>query len=295
MGLIPSLTGHTDGVTIPTEMSVDHSKLPEKFWHCLVHYRKPKVEYTTIRVSNDLTIEELLRDVVEHWQQGHQFIVGGVIVKSRDHLDEIHIVQTPNPLQYYIEQNKGRNVLNQREIPFWTGIGIDHTSELLGDESAAAVAPEADVGLVLRVCERLPRAASILTNRSRKEKQPYTIEDEYDVQDLLHAVIRAYVKYSVQEDPIGKVAAARSSRADISIEDLGVLVEVKYVRGPEDQKRIVNEHSQDLVLYAKWVPLRRLILLVYNSGVLRDREALEQLAGGHKVGGRTFKVDVVLA
>lgn len=295
MGLAPTLTGHTDGVTIPTAMSVDRSKLPEKFWHCLVHYQQPKDNYITIRVSNDLTIKKLLKHIVEPWQQGGQFNVGGLIVRSRDQVREIRIVQTPHSQQYYAEEHKGKNVTEPQHIPFWPGIGIDHTSELLGDESAAEIAPEADVGLVLRVCERLPRAASILTNRSRKEKQPYTIEDEYDVQDLLHAVIRAYVKYSVQEDPIGKVAAVRSSRADISIEDLGVLVEVKYVRGPEDQKRIVNEHSQDLVLYAKWVPLRRLILLVYNSGVLRDREALEQLAGGHKVGGRTFKVDVVLA
>ena len=295
MGLTPTLTGHTDGVTIPSEMSVDRSKLPEKFWHCLVHYQKPKDKYTTIRVSNDLTIEELLKHVVEPWKQGRQFNVGGLIVRSRDYLDEIRIVQTPSPLQYYMEQNKGRNVLNKLAIPFWTGIGIDHTSELLGDESAAEVAPGADVGLVLRVCKRLPLAASILMNRSRQGKQPYQIEDEYDVQDILHAVIRAYVKYSVQEDPIGKVAAARSSRADISLEDLGVIVEIKYVRGPEDQKRVVEEHSQDLVLYAKWVPLRRLILLVYNSGALRDREALEQLGGKHEVSGRTFEVDVVLA
>ncbi len=294
MGLTPTLTGHTDGVTIPTEMPVDWSKLPEKFWHCFITYKVSSKEETLTRAVNDLTLKKLVTDVVEPWRQRQQFNLGGVMVRSRDRVVEIRIVQTPSPLQIYIDQHKGKNVLNKQLIPFFTGIGIDYTSELLPAESVAEVAPEADAGLILRVCKRLPMAASILMNRSRQDKQSYQIEDEYDVQDLLHTVIRAYVKHSVQEDPIGKVAAARSSRADISIEGLGVLIEVKYVRGPKDQKRVVEEHSQDLVLYAKWAPLRRLILLVYNAEKLPDREALEELAGRQVISGKSFEVDVVL-
>jgi hypothetical protein len=49
-------------------------------------------------------------------------------------------------------------------------------------------------------------------------------------------MIRGYLKYSVQEDPLPKVSGAKAGRADISIEEIGVLIEIEYVRGPEDQK-----------------------------------------------------------
>jgi REase_DpnII-MboI len=113
------------------------------------------------------------------------------------------------------------------------------------------VAPVPEVALVKQVCRRLPHAARILGSRSRANKAPFTIEDKYDVQDLLHATLRAYLKYSVQEDPLPKVAGAKAGRADISIEEVGVLIEVKFVHGPQDQKRIFEEHSQDLVLYSQ--------------------------------------------
>ncbi len=283
-------------------MALDWSELPENYWHCYVRLKESKTNAVPLGVLNDLNIEQIVAQVVEPWREARPFNVGGIVVNSADEVAEIKVVRTPQSLEgcirdfEYRMSEKGRpgNVTDERLIPFWDS--DEYTNEFLySEDGPGAPVPAADVALVRKICERLPYAARILGSRSRKDKQPYTIEDEYDVQDLLHAVIRAYVKYSVQEDPIGKVAATRYSRADISIEDLGVLVEVKYVRGPEDQKRVVDEHSQDLVLYAKWEPLRRLILLVYNSSVLRDAEALEQLAGRHEVTGRTFEVDVVLA
>jgi signal transduction histidine kinase len=102
-----------------------------------------------------------------------------------------------------------------------------------------------DILLIERVCRRLPQAVRILTNRQRKGKASFAITDEYDVQDVLHGVLRAYLKYSVQEDPIPKSAGTKSARADISIQDLGLLIDVKYARGPDDQRRIFEEFSQD--------------------------------------------------
>ena len=81
----------------------------------------------------------------------------------------------------------------------------------------------------------------------------------------------------------------------MSIEELGVLVEVKYVRGPEDPKRIFEEYSQDVVLYAQWAHLKTLIYLIYNSDDLRDPEAFEKLSATQEIGGKRFNVRVVLA
>lgn len=145
------------------------------------------------------------------------------------------------------------------------------------------------------MCRRLPQVARVLAHRSHKHKSPYAIADEYDVQDLLHAVIRSVLKYSVQEDTLPRVAAAKSGRADLTIEELGVLIEIKYVHSPSDQKRIFEEFSQDLVLYSQWVHLKHLIYLIYNSADLRDAEAFEKLSSEQEIAGRKFEVAIVLA
>jgi hypothetical protein len=85
------------------------------------------------------------------------------------------------------------------------------------------------------------------------------------------------------------------SRADISVEELGVLIEIKYARGPSDQKRIFDEYLQDLILYAKWPHLKTLIFLIYNSSDLRDPDEFIKLGGIQEIAGRRFNVEIVLA
>ena len=250
-------------------------------------------------VVNDLTFAELEHTILTPWRVGRPFTVSGTLVQSTSSLKEIKITQTDQPKQHYADwHNREMSAAgiadmatDRRVLPLEKG--RDWTYDLLFS-GAGGHTPEPDVAMVERLCSRLPQAARTLAHRGRS-KPPFLIEDEYDVQDLLHATLRAYLKYSVQEDPMTKVAGAKAGRADISIEELGVLIEVKFVRGPQDQKRLFEEHSQDLLLYTKWSHLKRLILLIYKSDDLRDAEAFEKLAGTHDVSGRRFEVSVVLA
>ena len=86
-----------------------------------------------------------------------------------------------------------------------------------------------------------------------------------------------------------------SRRADVAIEDLGMIVEVKFARGPRDQQRLVEEYAQDILLYTKWPHLRHLGYFIYNSADLRDPEALKRLEGEQSVNGVAFNSYVVLA
>lgn len=275
---------------------MDLSNPPELFWHCRVQMPDEKRP----AVVNDLTFEELERTIIEPWRSQRPFTVAGTIIRSTSAVKEIRISHTPEAQRAYADRHdarmRSRNIAdmatNRKLLPF--SEGEDMTFSLLFDGAAEPETP-ADEALVERVCRRLPHAARILGARSRKNKGPYEIADEYDVQDLLHATLRAYLKYSVQEDPISKVAGAKGARADISIEDLGILIEVKYVRGPDDQKRIFEEYSQDLVLYAKWAPLHTLLFVIFNASDLRDPEALERLGGQQEVGGCRFTTKIILA
>ena len=165
-------------------------------------------------------------------------------------------------------------------------------TERVGRPPLPARRTEAETVLV--ACRQLPEAARVLANRSRSDRPAFDIADEYDVQDLLQATLRSHIQHSVREDPIAKVAATRSSRADISIEQLGILIEVKYARAASDQKRILNEFSQDLILYARWPQLKTLVFLIYNSAVLSDPSAFLTLAGSQELSGVRFEIEIVL-
>lgn len=275
---------------------MDLHDAPDKYWHCLVKLEGSK----RASVVNDLSFLELNRTIVQPWLAGRAFTVAGTVVNPAAGVAEIRICHTQRPQQYFADVHNANMraggisdlATDRRALPFREG--EDLTYDLLFSGRGVA-APDADTELVMRVCQRLPNAARILANRSRKDKPPFEIEDEYDVQDLLHATLRAYIKHSVQEDTLPKVAAVKSGRVDISIEDLGILIEVKFVRGPSDQKRIFEEYSQDLVLYPKWPPLKTLILLIYNSSDLKDPEAFEKLNAQVEVDGKRFDVRVVLA
>jgi hypothetical protein len=269
---------------------------PERYYHCRVELPNGKDA-----VVNDLTFSELESSIVVPWRTRRPFTVAGKLVRSQDSISAIQITHTPQPKEHYAAQHNARThaqgiadfVTRRSLLPF--SEGKDVTFTLLFDEAEADVASHPDVAILERLCRRLPQAARVLVHRTRNNKTSYQVGDEYDVQDLLHALLRGYFKYSVREDPLPKVGGSRSSRADISIEELGALVELKYVRGPADQKRLVEEFSQDLVVYAAWPHLLHLFYVIYNSADLADAEALEKLAGMHEVSGKRFRVVIVLA
>jgi len=272
------------------------SDYPDRYWHCYVKLKNNN-KYA---VQNDLTFDDLQQYILTPWHQSAPFTVSGKIITKDSQIEEIKVTQTDEPKRILAEQHDARQrahhvldmATDRHMLPIWHG--RDLTFELLF-AGKKEVAPNADVTLIERICKRMPNAARILLNRRRKGKMPFEVEDEYDVQDLLHATLRAYLKYSVQEDPLPKVAGTRSGRADISIEEIGVLIEIKYVRSPDDQKTIFDAFTQDLILYTSWPYLRTLLYVIYNADDLRDPEALEKLSGLKNINGKQFDVKIILA
>ena len=209
---------------------IDLSNPPELYWHCAIKIG----EKSPYAVVNDISFSQLKKNIIDPWLSGRQFFVSGILVK-KEKVSEIRIAYTPYTTEKYVNDYVQKSVqsgfLGSEDphlIPL--GMGTELTNELLSTETSVAPDPSiSDTALVLQICQRIQYSARILSNRTRKGKTPFLIEDEYDVQDLLQAVLKAYLKYSVQEDPLPKVASTKSSRADISIEDLGILIEVKYV------------------------------------------------------------------
>jgi len=118
------------------------------------------------------------------------------------------------------------------------------------------------VSLALR---RFHSAARALANRPREEKRAksYVIEDEYDVQDLLFAMLKPIIADLEREDPVSKTAGD-SGRVDLSSRSLGLVIEVKFPKSEGRAREIPRECSERIVLYSRWPELRHLVFFVYD-------------------------------
>jgi hypothetical protein len=260
---------------------------PDQYWHCYVGSK----DASWLQKARDMTKQELLDKVVQPWRERRPFIVGGTVFRDHDQIAHVKIVQTSKPSTHYLNDARARGKIDFEFADFREG--EDFTDELLAS-ALAAKAPSTDVALLLQLCTRLPNAARPLARR-RKGKEPFEISDEYDAQDLLHAIVRAYFKYAVNEEPIKKLANTKSTRADFAIEALGTIIELKYARDPNDQARIVDELAQDLLYYEQWEHLKVFIYVVYNASDLNDPEALDRLSGVRSHGDKQYEIHIVRA
>ena len=154
------------------------------------------------------------------------------------------------------------------------------------------VTANSDIELAERICARLAKAARILTGR-RSGKASFEIRDEYDVQDLIHSLFRAFFKYPVVENPLPKAAGAVSTRADLCIEELGLIMEAKFVRSEKDQARIEKDLAADLVFYSAWSPLKYLFLVIYNSARSQNAELLDNSSKPQTINEKHFTARVI--
>ena len=149
----------------------------------------------------------------------------------------------------------------------------------------------ADIALAEQLCSRVGDAAKPL-QKPRANKKRLELEDEYDVQDVLHALFLGYFREVINEDPISK-KGSQSTRADFSIEKLGLIVEVKFVREPGDQKKIEGALKEDLMMYPRWPHLEHLFFVIYNSSRLASKDALDAYSGPFTVSERSFISKVI--
>jgi hypothetical protein len=92
------------------------------------------------------------------------------------------------------------------------------------------------IALVMQLLKNLPIAVRVLGDRQRG-KPPFELADEYDVQDLLFAILRSVFDDAKREEwTPGKAGSAK--RIDILLPSITAVVEAKYVRSESHAKRV---------------------------------------------------------
>ncbi|MBO9723970.1 MAG: hypothetical protein J7530_06310 [Novosphingobium sp.] len=167
--------------------------------------------------------------------------------------------------------------------------GLEHVAAVLDsmiceieeyslDEDAAESASD-QLNLIEKLCLRFHAAARQMQNR-HGDRDTLTINDEYDVQDLLHAILRLHFD-DVRAEEYSPSHAGGASRVDFLLKDEQIVIEVKKTRASMKAKDLGEEPIIDRARYERHPDCKTLVCFVYDpegrignpAGIERDLES----------------------
>jgi hypothetical protein len=147
--------------------------------------------------------------------------------------------------------------------------------------------------LLETILRGLRRAMHPLTHR-RKGAQVLTFHSEYDIQDLLHAMLRPWIA-DIRPEEFTPSYAGSSTRMDFLFPEYSLVIETKLVRDSAHAKKVGNELIIDIEHYRKHPSCKTLWCVVYDpnhyitntQGLRSDLEGERSMSDG-KVSVRVF-------
>jgi hypothetical protein len=131
-----------------------------------------------------------------------------------------------------------------------------------------------DLELLERVFRKLPDYLEPFIQRQRG-RDPFVVEDEYDLQVAVHALLRALFDDVRPEDYVPERAGSRS-RVDFMLKAEGIVIETKMTRSGLGAKEVSEELIVDIERYKAHPDCRALIGLVYDPDkLIQNRRAIE--------------------
>jgi hypothetical protein len=115
---------------------------------------------------------------------------------------------------------------------------------------------------ILLILKRFHTVARELQRR-RENRETIKLEDEYDVQDLLRALLKIFFD-DVRPEEWTPSYAGKSSKVDFFLKPEGIVIEVKTTMRGLDAKEIGDQLIIDIERYRQMVGYRVLICFVYD-------------------------------
>lgn len=140
--------------------------------------------------------------------------------------------------------------------------------------------------LLLILLKGLPRAMHPLAHR-RKNSVSLTFLSEYDIQDLLHALLRPWIR-DVRPEEFTPSYAGTSTRMDFLLPEHSLVIETKLVRNKQHGKSIGDELISDIAHYSAHPSCDVLWCVIYDpnhyiqnaGGLVSDLEGESKTARG---------------
>jgi hypothetical protein len=155
--------------------------------------------------------------------------------------------------------------------------------------SVGQSASDNPVSMVEKIALRFHAVARQLRTR-HAGRATLNVEDEYDAQDLLHALLRIFFK-DVRPEEWTPSYAGSSSRMDFLLRQEEIVIEVKMTREGLKQKELASQLLDDITRYEEHPSCKSLICFIYDpdgwignpSAIIADIEK-----GDRKIAVRVF-------
>lgn len=145
--------------------------------------------------------------------------------------------------------------------------------QVRSQESPHPMKPDNVQELLMILLRGLRRAMHPLTHR-RKGAQPLSFSSEYDVQDLLHSMLRPWIS-DLRPEEFTPSYAGSSTRMDFLLPAHSLVIELKFVRDRAHGKRIGDELIVDIEHYRRHPACNNLWCVVYDpEHLLTNAEGL---------------------
>jgi len=125
------------------------------------------------------------------------------------------------------------------------------------------------------ICDRFHTIARQIRNR-HENRPTLDVVDEYDVQDLVHALLRLHFD-DIREEEYTPSYAAKASRLDFLLKAERIVVEVKKTSPSVGAKQIGSQLIDDIARYNAHPDCGTLICFVYDpDSVISNPRGLER-------------------
>lgn len=141
-------------------------------------------------------------------------------------------------------------------------------------KAAESEGPSKPHVLIDKICSRFHLVAKQL--RDRHDNRPtLDVADEYDVQDLLHSLLRIFFD-DIRPEEWTPSYAGKTSRMDFLLKNESTVIEVKKTRSGLGAKEIGTQLIDDIERYKKHSDCKYLICFVYDpEGRIANPRGLE--------------------
>jgi hypothetical protein len=158
---------------------------------------------------------------------------------------------------------------------------IDELKEYGLPETAGASIGAGTADALARICARFPLVANQLLKR-HQNRETLRVQDEYDAQDLLHALLRLHFD-DVRPEELTPSYGGKAARGDFLIKNEQVFVEAKMTRPGHGSSEIRDELIIDTAHYKTHPACRKLVCFIFDPGHLIPNPAglASDLGGKH--------------
>lgn len=225
--------------------------------------------------SKEIEILEKIENI--KWGLSSNEIIRGYTPRhhmSRDTLAVSQGVFTPPHIEYYAKVLYCFSVISDIENFINLSQRLIRQIEIKQNLEQQGREVEDSISNVLCICKRFHVVARQLRNR-HNNRQTLEIDNEYDVQDLFHSLLKVYFD-DVRPEEWTPAYAGGSSKMDFLLKKEKIAIEVKKTRKNLTDKQIGEQLLIDIAKYRQCSDCKTLICFIYDpEGKIGNPRGLE--------------------